>query len=181
MSSKSLTYDSDDQAYSVVLVKKQRKNGGSGNQYQNLRRNMSKSYDPFTRTNSVTHHDYFASPKSRTTPPPNAVPLPPSTWITSSPPPPFIAMNSVDSLFLHHNRRKSSLSDSGSDWSSDIDDTSSIISSNSSDLTPVTSRCISDYCDIPAGPRASEWWKQSPCDVSSLSPGGLAMKIDFAS
>ncbi len=50
MSSKSLTYDSDDQAYSVVLVKKQRKNGGSGNHYQNLRRNMSKSYDPFTRT-----------------------------------------------------------------------------------------------------------------------------------
>ena len=50
MSSTCSIYDSDDQAYSVVLVKKQRKNGGSSNQYQNLRRNMSKSYDPFTMT-----------------------------------------------------------------------------------------------------------------------------------
>ena len=139
----------------------------------------------FIFRNSVTRHDYFASPKSRTTPPPKAVPLPPTTWITSSPPP-AADMNSVDSLFWHHNRRQLSLPDSGSDWSSDSDDTFSIISSNSSDLTPVTSRCIDDsdnyYCDTPAGgPRASGWWKQAPCDVSSLSPGGLAMKIDFAS
>jgi len=105
-----------------------------GKNIQEIKMEIPRTYDVNTRRWTITRHDYFASPKTRSTPPPKSLPKPPVSWIMSSNS--FSRSLSEDSTISYD-------SDGCSDFASDTcSELSFALSSDSSD------GCCKDDYDV---------------------------------